>query len=296
MLKTIAAFLIVIVSLCSLLYALDWKVLHELADNISLAQALKESKEDPVSLEKLYILGLVYLNSYMNKEAEEVFRKMLTIAPENIDAKWGTAELSRRKRQYDESEQILKEIIKSNPEFSPSYISLAYIKYIKMEYKESARLAIEVIKQGRSDVDLSNYTRAYLIFAGARGMIAHNGGPFVKMIYGPTIFPSLKKAEKLMPQLPAVYFGLGAFYLLAPSVAGGNIDKAEEYLKKAVELDPLFADAYVRLAQVYKVKGEDKTYQLYLDKALYIDPQNELAIDIKNQECNFICIDTDGSS
>ena len=92
--------------------------------------------------------------------------------------------------------------------------------------------------------------------------------------------------------LVVVLFGLGSFYLLAPALAGGNIDKAQEYLEIAVKNDSLFADAYVRLAQVYKIKGNDEKYRLYLDKASQIDPENELIADIKNKRCKFICIST----
>ena len=85
-------------------------------------------------------------------------------------------------------------------------------------------------------------------------------------------------------------FGLGSFYLLAPAFAGGDINKAEEYLKKALAADPLFADVYVRLAQVYKLKGDKDNYRFYLEKAFKVDPENQLAVDIKSGKCKFICV------
>ena len=39
-----------------------------------------------------------------------------------------------------------------------------------------------------------------------------------------------------------------------------------------------FADAYARLAQFYRDKGDKEKYHSYLDKALELDPQNELAL------------------
>ncbi|MDD5595555.1 MAG: TRAP transporter TatT component family protein, partial [Candidatus Omnitrophica bacterium] len=88
---------------------------------------------------------------------------------------------------------------------------------------------------------------------------------------------------------PAVFFGFGSFYLLAPNFAGGDKNRAGDYLKKAIKLDPLFADAYVRLAQFYKIKGDEKKYEDCLNQALKIDPQNDLALDVKNGKCKFIC-------
>ncbi len=122
-------------------------------------------------------------------------------------------------------------------------------------------------------------------------MIAHYGGPLSKIINGTAVLPSLKAAEKLQPESAGVKFGLGSFYLLAPTLAGGDLERAEAYLKKAIEIDPLFVDAYVRLGQLYKIKGDSVRYNEYLNKALKIDSQNELALDIKNGKCKFICLD-----
>ena len=98
------------------------------------------------------------------------------------------------------------------------------------------------------------------------------------------------KPPELQPDDPAVLFGLGSFYLLAPGIVGGNIDKAKSYLERAVSTDPFFADAYVRLAQVYKAKGDSKKFEEYLKRALEIDPQNALARYARSKTCKFICV------
>jgi Tfp pilus assembly protein PilF len=77
--------------------------------------------------------------------------------------------------------------------------------------------------------------------------------------------------------------------MLAPAIIGGDLDKAKDYLEKAIKADPLLVDAYVRLAQLYKARADMQAYQAYLGKALAIDPQDELALDIKNGTCHFIC-------
>lgn len=271
-------------------YAFDWKVLHEEADRKNIEEAVKIQKEYPDSTENLYVLGLCYLNKHLDKKAEIVFKEMAAREPDSIEAKWGLAEVLRRAHKLDESESMLEEIVIKQPSFSPARISLAYVKYTKMKFNDAVALAQKVIKQGRSNVDPINYVRAYLIFAGAKGMIAHYGGPLSKIINGPAVLPMLKKAQRLSPQYAGVFFGLGSFYLLAPKISGGNINKAENYLKKAITADPLFSDAYVRLAQVYQLKKDNKQAQLYLEKALQIDPGSELALDIKSGKCKFVCV------
>lgn len=274
----------------NLSYGLDWKKLHEKADNMALSDALSGVRARPDSTDDWYLLGLVYLNLHKDKEAGEVFNKVLTLDHKVTEAKWGVAEVLRRQHQLQKSEKLLSEVLKLIPDFPAPYISLAYIRYIQLNFNAAVKLAIKVLNQREKDVDLSNHVRAHLLYGGTKGMIAHYGGPLSKIINGTAVLPSLKAAEKLQPEAAEVKFGLGSFYLLAPNLAGGDLERAEVYLKKAIEIDPLLADAYVRFGQLYKVKGDNVRYNEYLNKALAIDPQNELALDIKNGTCKFICL------
>jgi tetratricopeptide (TPR) repeat protein len=130
------------------------------------------------------------------------------------------------------------------------------------------------------------------MYAGAKGMLAHYGGLISKAIDGLAVKPNLDKAQKLQPNSPGVLFGLGSFYLLAPGIAGGDKAKAQNFLNQAIQADPLFADVYVRLGQLAKIKGDQEKYNLYLQKALEIDPQNELAQDVQSGRCKFICVNS----
>ena len=286
---TVAALTIIFFAFVNPAYALDWKKIHEEADKENIKQALLKQQENP-SQGSIYLLGLVYFNAYKINEAETAFSAMLSSNADSIEAKWGLAEVLRRKHELDKSEKILNEIIKESPQFSPAYISFAYIRYIKMDFKGASQLAYHVIKQQRKNVDITNYVRALLLYAGAKGMIAHYGGPISKIINGTAVFPALDTARKLLPEYPGVYYGFGSFYLLAPKAIGGDIDKAKEYLEKAIKADPFFADSYVRLSQAYQLKKDEVTAQIYLNKALAVDPGNELALDIKNRSCKFICV------
>lgn len=282
-------FLIIFFLLPLVSYPLDWKPLHEKAQKLILAEAQRVLDRQNPAAEDLYVLGLVYLNEYKPRQAENIFDKITGLDSKISEARWGKAESLRRRHQLEESKKILKEVIKSNPDFSPAYITLAYINFSQHNYNKAVELVYKVLKQGREKVDLISYTRAYLILAGSKGMIAHDAGPIAKVIHGTKILPNLRKAQELMPNSAGVHFGFGAFYLLAPTVIGGDINKAEESLKQAVRADPLFADVYVRLAQVYQRKGDIEKYKLYLEEALRLDSGNELALDIKNKICKFIC-------
>ncbi len=279
-----------VVSFPAAAHASGWKHAHEDADRISLADARAASERDPSSTEKQYILALAYLKQYDHRQAREIFRAILEAEPENLRAQWGAAECLRRFYNFEESEKLLDGVIRQDPDFSPAYLTRAYIAYLKMDFGRSARLAYAVMKQGRENVDLDNYVRAYALYAGAQGMAAYYGGPLSKVVHGTAVLRYLKHAEELAPDSPAVYFGMGSYYLLVPPFLGRDPDKAIGYLEKAVAAAPFFSDVYVRLAQAYKLKDRRDLYEKYLDKALQIDPENILALDIKSGTCKFICV------
>jgi len=258
--------------------AMDWKDIHERADRTSLSEAVAYQQKNPQSQEALYLLGIVLLNDYKIDEAENVLKRMLQADPQSIEARWGQAEVLRRRHEVDKAEKILEEIIKEDPEFSPAYITLAYMIFDKREYGRSIALASKVIRQGRHKVDLTNYTRAYLTIGGAKAMLADEGGIFSKLFQGTQILGYLKKAQELEPHSAGVLFGLGSFYALAPSIAGGDAEKGLALLKETIEVDPRFADAYARLAQIYFRRGETETARQYLADAKKLDPENPLTL------------------
>jgi len=270
--------------------AWEWVPLHEKADELNSEQAEAYAKEEPDSLERQYVLALVYLYNYEADKAGEIFERILKEAPQAVEAAWGRAEVLRRKHKNKESKQLLDELIKKAPQFWPAYISLSYLEYTQKNFKKALELAVKVTHQGREAVDLSNYARAYSLVGGIKGMLAYYGGPVSKMVHGFSIFPYLEKAHKLQPDAPAVLFGLGSFYFLSPKIIGGDQKKAEEYLLKAIEADAKFADAYVRIAQLYKMQGDDEKYRFYIGRAQELDPDNTLLLDFLEGRCEFICV------
>ncbi len=287
--KKVFLLILILFACSSVLYPMDWKSLHNKADSVSLSVAQDNVAKNPDFLDNQYVLGLVYLNLHQDHAAYQIFTTLLNNNPGKIELKWGLAESARRLHDSKKAESLLNEVIKQDSHFAPALISLAYIEYFKMDFKASVQLATKVIQQGQDNVDLSNYARAYAMYAGSKGMLAHYGGIISKAIDGLAVKTNLDKAEKLQPNSPAVLFGIGSYYLLAPAIAGGNKSKAEDYLNKALKVDPFFADVYVRLAQLAKIKGEKEKYGTYLNKALEIDPGNELALDTKSGRCKFIC-------
>ena len=269
-------------------FCLDWKKLHEEADTMSLQNAQVEAQKAPKNIGKLYVLGLVSLTAHKDNDAAEAFTRIRALDPTVIEARWGQAEVLRRQHDLVESEKILNEVLRARPLFFPAMVSLAYLKYTQFDLQKTVSLASRVLSYGQK-ADKNDIVRANLLIAGAKGTIAHNGGLVSKLVNGTVVLSYLHSAQRLAPDSDEVFLGLGSYYLLAPAFAGGDYDAAEKYLIKAIAADPLLVDSYVRLAQLYHARKEDAKYRLYLDKAMKIDPMNELALDTKSGACRFIC-------
>ena len=65
----------------------------------------------------------------------------------------------------------------------------------------------------------------------------------------PTVNLEIKTVLELDPAFLPVYSLAGSLYLAAPSLLGGDVDKAEEMFRKGLQLDPRLTSARVGLAR-----------------------------------------------
>ena len=149
-------------------YALDWIRLHESADAMRPEDAVSAWEKEPGSLDKMYQAGLGYLNAYKTQDARKLFENILSVDANSVEAQWGLAECFRRAHRLDEAQKLLGEVMRRSPGFVPAYITLGYIMYVKMDFDSCSDLTYRVIKFGRRRSDLSNYVRAYCLYAGAK--------------------------------------------------------------------------------------------------------------------------------
>jgi tetratricopeptide (TPR) repeat protein len=226
------------------------------------------------SQRKLIDEGLGLLIIRKDNDALVIFEQVLAAAPQNQDALWGKAEVLRRSRDYKEAEGLLNKILNKNPKHISSLNSLAYIRYKDDKLNESLKLVNKVLK---SDcLDKKNEALAYLLIGTINGRRASRGWLFSRISSGTRIKCFFLRAKELAPDLPEVHLALGTFYLLAPSIVGGNLNKGLEELKLAVEIAPDFATANARLAQAYKKRGNLQRYNFHIQRAKRLDPQNEV--------------------
>lgn len=225
---------------------------------------------------------LKYLKTRKDKLAETEIAKIISIQRDDECALWAKAEILRRAYKFKESEKLLNELLAECPGYTPGLISLAYIKYHDDKFKEASRLLKEA--SGGRDLGNENQALIYMLMGSINARKASRGGLFSKAAYGTRIAGYFEKAKRLAPDLSEVRLGLGSFYLLAPKIAGGNIDKAIEELESAVRLAPDFATPCARLAQAYKQKGVLEKYEFYFKKAKELDPENEVLKELESKQ------------
>ncbi len=273
----------------------SWQQLHARAERLTLQEAQSAALAG-ADRDGLYVLGVKYLCLFEAQKAKDIFAQLLAREASDQHARWGLAEALRFLHEDAESAVLLDQVVAAEPDFAPALISLGYVRYRAMDFDAALRYLVRVLKRGQEGAGKESYVRALCVYAGVKGMLAHYGGPLSKTLNGPAVLPALRKAERLSPQSPEVLFGLGSYYLLTPEVFGRDADKAREYLERARERAPLFADVCVRLAQVFLLKGDAGMFNKYLAEARSLDPQNELARDIESGACRFICVGKTGGS
>jgi len=207
-------------------------------------------------------------------EALVIFEEVLFAQPQNLDALWGKAEVLRRGYQFKEAEKILKRILEKNPNHLPSLNNMAFIRYKEGRLNEALKIVNLILNNPR--LDKENQAFAYLTIGTINSSRTAKGKFFTKIQYGRQIKRYFDKANGLCPELAEVHLCLGMFFLKAPQLAGGNLNKAIKELELALKIAPDFAMANARLAQAYKKKGNLEKYNYYLERAKELDPDGEV--------------------
>lgn len=235
-------------------------------------QIIKSVEKDETT--KLLNEALALLKFRKDRAALVIFEMILLKQPDNLDALGAKAEVFRRGRHYREAEELLNKILSKNPKHSSSLISLAHIRCKEDRLDEALALVNKVLDT--EFINKDNQALAYVILSSINNKYASKCWLLGKIKYARQIKCYLLKAKALAPDLPEAHLGLGTFYLLAPGIMGGNLDKAIEELEYTVKLAPDFATANARLAQAYKKRGDLEKYNFYLKRARELDPENEV--------------------
>lgn len=125
---------------------------------------------------------------------------------------------------------------------------------------------------------------SHALRSGLLGMMIGNN-PLRGMTLGPKSGAQMERALELGPANPRVWMLRGIGAVNTPAMFGGGLDKAEEYLKKSIELfgtdkpqppSPSWGmyEAHVWLGQVYAKQSKKELARAEYQKALAIEPND----------------------
>ncbi len=275
------------------------KRLGEIIEQYTSSEAEKSGKSlDSKSLEKLRALG--YTGGSVASSARKSYSPrddVKVLLPYHNRAE--EAFRLYREGRVQSSIDALKQIITERDDLGLAYVHLAIILYNEKRQQE----AFDILKSG-----LSINPQSYEIFSKYVGLLVRSErfaevlelfqAHYLKeMDHDPKIWnllamthlnsgdpdgamKALEQAFSMDRRLPLTQFNYGKLY----EWIGFNhkdrkaVTRSLESYKKAIELDPEFADAYIALGVVYLRSGEFKGGIYCLEKALDIEPDSQLAV------------------
>jgi tetratricopeptide (TPR) repeat protein len=149
------------------------------------------------------------------------------------------------------------------------------------EYRPLLEAADSLLERSASKLQLAE---SYAVRSSVIGQLI-GSNPLRGMTLGPKSSNAMDRAIELGPNNPRVWLLRGIGAMFTPSMFGGGLDKAEEYLGKALALFPNdkpappmpawgHAEVYIWLGQVHKRRERiDEARQAY-NRALELQPDN----------------------
>ncbi len=275
---------------CSSASAADWICLTDRAVSLSASEInILEQKKDKTA-DDLYTLILLYYRNYNHAGLKKLFAAHGVSAPAGSELRVLEAIILMREHRHSESRAILTCVLEAHPDFYPALIVLSHLHYLQKDFTQSYAVARRLIAR-KKELSKYHYTVSLLLAAGAKGTLTKKN--MVRAI--PAYFEItgyFKEAKRLMPDSAEVLYGLGSYHLLTPPVAGGDVDKAIAMLEKSRQLTPHNTPVYVRLAQAYRFKGDQAAWKKNIDRAMEIDPLDELLQDYLSGEKVFLDVRT----
>jgi len=180
-----------------------------------------------------------YLSRGLKKNASSVFWKFIILG--RIESEHGN---------FKNALKYLNKAVKLEPEYTQPYYEIAKIYRKQNDYKS----AISSIKEA------IHYKSGEAVYLELLGVLFYEADSIKQSV------EVLNKSIKIDRLNPNVYFILGNIYIFKYN----NPQKALNYYKKAVLLDPDLPDALVNLGNTYALLGKyDKAEEMYKKEILF---------------------------
>lgn len=244
---------------------------------------------DPGSMELHFLRADIYTELGKHKLAIEVLCKAEEIGPpdERDDVFVAIAEVYESWERFDKAFDFLKQALELNPKNDDALYRMWFIVNLAENFDDSIRLHRSLIDRhpysylawynlGQAYFGLSLYEKAAHAFEYVtliNGTYEMAFRDWAEALYRAG---DIKKAVSVLEQSTGrhepdefVYFKLAKY-----NHALGNTALARKYYREAIKLDPYYAEAFVRLAELFRADDQVLEAQRALRKATRINPDN----------------------
>ncbi|MGM0606862.1 MAG: tetratricopeptide repeat protein [Candidatus Muiribacteriota bacterium] len=202
---------------------------------------LKMVEIDDSNVEGYFKLASLYSRKNNFEMAEKNYKKVLQKDPDNAGALFELAQISFRLKNYKEAEKLLKQLIEQTPDFHQAYEKLAEV-YMSTERNSEAILLLK---------NLQPESRIHLMMAKAYMNLGNN-----------------EEAVNYAKKTASEDKNCNDAYIIIADISEENnrLEEAEFSLKKALSINPLSENVYLKLSDILARRGLFDESLEYLDE------------------------------
>jgi len=166
--------------------------------------------------------------------------------PASADSLIARGERALNSNHADQAERFFRDALKVSKNDARAEHGLAVVAVMRNDPDAAIDHARNALKRDKKNA------RYHLTLANGYGLKAMRGG-VTAMFYGGKYKEECETAIKYDPKYVAAYMGLLQYYVMAPAIAGGGRDKANETVATIARLDPYSG----HMARAF-IAGQDK--------------------------------------
>lgn len=225
----------------------------------------KVDKTNPNLADAEYKLGIVQVKLQEYSDATVIFEKILKTAPKNVSALFNMAQALQFQGKYDEAQEFYNKALDENDKNWECYLNIGIINLKKEDYKK----AIETLEKAK-EISPEN-TQILFQLTNAKSEICdmEDSGAIEGIL---NQYMEISKNPNPPKELSV---SMAKFYAKT-----GDIDKALEFCRKALELNDKDMEAYKLLGLILMIKKEFTEAKNTLSTALHLQPNNKELHDI----------------
>lgn len=222
-----------------------------------------KNKAKELRLRRNFINAKKFIETEKYDDALKEINAVLDISPNDALALFNKGVLYERLNQSNEAEEILREAIVIDPDYIPAHLQLALILE-KLRKFDDAKKEFEEIIRLKPDSKESRMAMSRLaVLKESMAMIAYLDKG-IKLLEEKKWEEARKEFEAIIAINPKNY--IGYFYLGLALKGLGINDEVKSALKKTIEINPRYAPAHLRLADLYLEEGEyERARDTYAD-------------------------------